>query len=107
MKKNLWNLFASSIAMLYLIGCSQGPTGRYTGQWDHMMGPGAYGGMFMWLILIVIVGIVLYLVFNQSKRSGNRPDSERETPTEILKRRYAKGEITREEFDRLKKDIEG
>jgi len=71
-----------------------------------MMGHGAYGGLFMWLILIVIVGIVLYFVFNQSKRTGNQIGPKRETPMEILKRRYAKGEITKEEFDELKKDIE-
>jgi putative membrane protein len=76
------------------------------GQWDHMMGQGGYGGLSMWLILIVIAGIILYFVFNQSKRTGNQIDPERKTPMEILKRRYAKGEITKEEFDRMKKEIE-
>ena len=71
-----------------------------------MMGYGGYGGMFMWLILILFAGVVIYVVFNRSKRTGNPTDSTRESPTEILKRRYAKGEITRKEFDRLKKDIE-
>jgi len=31
---------------------------------------------------------------------------EKESPSEILKKRYAKGEISKEEFDKLKKDIE-
>jgi putative membrane protein len=30
-----------------------------------------------------------------------------ETPLEILKKRYAKGEIAREEYERMKKDLEG
>lgn len=60
----------------------------------------------MWLILILIAGVVIYFVFNRSKKTGKPVDSTRETPTEILKRRYANGEISKEEFDRLKKEIE-
>lgn len=38
--------------------------------------------------------------------SGDRDDERRETPMENLKRRYAKGEITCEDFERMKRDIE-
>jgi len=71
-----------------------------------MMGYGGYGGMFMWLIWIVIAAVIIYLVFNLSKRNENSIDSAEQSPTEILKRRYAKGEITKEEFDRIKREIE-
>jgi putative membrane protein len=71
-----------------------------------MMGYGGYGGMFMWLIWIVIAAVIIYFVFNLSKRSGSSIDSAKESPIEILKRRYAKGEITKEEFDRIKREIE-
>jgi len=71
-----------------------------------MMGYGGYGGMFMWLIWIIIAAVIIYFVFNLSKRNEKPIDSEKESPTEILKRRYAKGEITKEEFDRIKKEIE-
>jgi len=62
--------------------------------------------MFMWLFLIIISGIIIYFVFSQSKKSRDSIDSERESPTDILKKRYAKGEISKEEFDRIKREIE-
>jgi len=71
-----------------------------------MMGYGGFGGLFMWLILGIILVVIIYLVFNQSRKTGGSIDSVRGSPTEILKRRYAKGEITKEEFERLKTNLE-
>ncbi|QCU90979.1 SHOCT domain-containing protein [Thiomicrorhabdus sediminis] len=50
-----------------------------------------------WLILIVLVLIGLKVIFQQ------RGDSE--SALEILKKRYAKGEITKEEFEEQKKTL--
>ena len=61
----------------------------------------------MWLILVIIVGIIAYFVYQRNKRPENPHGSARENPMDILKRRYAEGEITKEEFERIKKDIEG
>lgn len=98
----------SAILMLFFSGCTHRPGNRsvngWSGGWDHMMG--GYGGMSMWLILIVVVAVVIYFVINQSKTTGNSKNSTGESPTEILKKRYAKGEITKEEFDKLKTEIE-
>lgn len=59
-----------------------------------------YGGWLMWLILAILVVIVIYF-FVRTQKGG----SVRETPLEILKKCYAKGEITKEEFDRMKRDL--
>jgi putative membrane protein len=59
-----------------------------------------YGGWLMWLILLIVVAMAIYYIV-QTQRSG----SIRETPLEILKKRYAKGEISKEEYDRLKRDL--
>jgi len=63
-------------------------------------GMGWGGGLYMLIIfvLIVIGGIA---VVRWSLRSGGGADSS----LEILKRRYARGEITKEQFDEMKKDI--
>jgi len=58
-----------------------------------------------WLAMIVfwvflILGIV-YLV----KNSWRSRDNTGETPLDIIRRRYAAGEISREEFDKMKKDL--
>jgi putative membrane protein len=74
--------------------------------WDHMMGYGGYGGIFMWLILLIVAVVIVYFLFMRHKQTGNAVGSEKESPAEILRRRYARGEISREEFERLKKDIE-
>jgi putative membrane protein len=70
---------------------------------------GGYGwGMgYSWLYMIVFWAIIItaiaYLVKSFTKRSdfGVR----HEAPLDILKRRYAKGEITREEFERMRDDV--
>jgi putative membrane protein len=42
----------------------------------------------------------------QSRKSGESKGRLNETPLDILKKRYAKGDITKEEFESLKKDID-
>jgi len=73
--------------------------------WGHMMGYGWYGGMFTWIILIIVVVIIVYLFLNRSRSVKPSDGSTKESAMDILKKRYAKGEITKEDFDKLKKDI--
>ncbi len=74
------------------------------GYGGHMMNFG-YGGGFMWILLLVVLGVLIYFLLQASKSKGS-DRSVTETPLDILKKRYAKGEITKEEFDRIKADIE-
>ena len=59
-----------------------------------------FGGWFMWLIPVIVIVIVFYFMMQSQKGR-----IVRETPLEILKKRYAKGEITKEEYDRTKQDL--
>jgi putative membrane protein len=66
------------------------------------MGGGFMGGLFMLLFwLLVIIGIV-YLIKYFSK---NQSSEQHKSPLDILKERYARGEIDKAEFEKKKKDL--
>ena len=105
MKPRLFGLLLSAISTLGLFGCTQRPMNGSMRGWGHMMGYGWYGGMFTWIILIIVVVIIFYLFLNKSRNVKPSDDSTKESAVDILKKRYAKGEITKEDFDKLKRDI--
>jgi putative membrane protein len=80
----------------------------HMGNWGHMMNFW-WGGAFMWIVFLIVIVVVVYFVL-QSTRPRSYDSSFRETPREtsidILKRRYARGEISKEEFEQMKKDLE-
>jgi len=61
-------------------------------------------GIVRWLLLLVLVVVVVYFLVRGSGAGGSRP-TPNETPLDILKKRYARGEITKEQFDEMKKDL--
>jgi putative membrane protein len=61
-------------------------------------------GAVMWLLLAVVVIVAVYLLMRGSKTGGFGQTSQ-ETPLDILKKRYARGEITKEQFEEMKKDL--
>lgn len=83
------------------------------------MGPEYYWMHGMWIfpvvmpiVMIIVLLIALFLIFGQGRfrppwydrgHYEDRPSSE--DALDILKRRYAKGEITKEEFEQMKRDI--
>ena len=92
------------LSLLTFFACAQGPYNSSMGNWSHMMGYG-YGGGSMWLIILALVGVAVYFLLQVSKsKTSDRHIAEQ--PLDILKKRYAKGEIDKEEFDRKKKDME-
>ena len=78
--------------------------------WHHMYGWGdGFGGIMMgvgllfWLaVLAAAIALVIWAV----RTSGGRSAPSREPDAlEIARRRYARGEITREQFEQLKQDL--
>lgn len=87
------NLLVSSYNVLH------GNNGWNMG-WGHMNS--GYGG-FMMFITLIVIGILIYLMVKYGKENYKE---EKETPLEILKKRYAKGEITKEKFEEMKKELQ-
>ena len=79
------------------------------------MGPEYFwmGGMWIFPVIMIVVFLtVIYFIFG---RGNFRPpwmgsdvyhnSSNKESAEEILKKRYARGEISKIEFEQMKKDI--
>jgi len=60
---------------------------------------------FLWFILVIIpwIGILALIVYLVVRETSIKPT---ETPIAILDERYAKGEITRDEYLTMKDDLE-
>jgi putative membrane protein len=60
----------------------------------------------MWIVVLGIIGVVIWLIVRTQKQHVGSGTPEGESPLDIAKRRYAKGEISREEFENLKRDLQ-
>ncbi len=69
--------------------------------WYHGNGH-LMGAHWIWWIIFLIVLIWIFLIPKDIPGQRNQKDS----PMDILKKRYAKGEITKEEYDEMRKNLE-
>ncbi len=67
------------------------------------------GGIFSLIFGVLMIGGIVWLVSaifrGPDRPSQMLPPGQPEQPLNILKRRYAKGEITKEQFDQMKQDL--
>lgn len=76
----------------------------YYGGMGNMMGYGFGGNLMMFFVWAFIIVFVIWVVKEISGRS--RSNSSGERAIDILKERYAKGEIDKHEFETKKKDLQ-
>lgn len=72
-------------------------------------GPGHFFGWPLGMLIgILFWALVIYGIYYLVSRLGKSPAQppKEKTPLEIARERYAKGELSAEEYARLKKDLE-
>lgn len=71
----------------------------------HMMpyGYGSVGWLFMIIFLILLIGVIVYAILHHS--SAYKSGAQGHSAMDILRERYARGEINKEEFEQKKKDL--
>lgn len=77
-------------------------------QWG--MGPGMMGGfgflfvIIFWVLIVILIVLLIRRLISSSptRTAGSSPE---DSALEILKKRYARGEIDKEEFEAKKKDL--
>ena len=104
-------LLVVALALSSTMGGMMGPgimgpgiMGRWNGwMWGAGMWLGGLTMLIFWGALIVGAVLVVRLLGGVPSSDGRAPHM---SPLDILKRRYASGEITREQYEQMRKDLE-
>lgn len=65
-----------------------------------------FGGGFMWIFWILLIVAVVWIIKAVSDTGSRTNNSNENSPLEILKKRYARGEIDEQEYKRRRKELE-
>jgi len=82
-----------------LFGCisSGGPRGGWGLGGNYL----STGGIIMMIGFLILAGLIIYLIVKNGRGSVNTGQD----PMKILQTRFAKGEITKEEYDSIRKEL--
>jgi putative membrane protein len=70
------------------------------------VGFGLFTGLFSLLLILLVVGLVARMIFRPWRRGWYGPGYRRYDPAmQQLRERYARGEITKEQFDQMSNDL--
>ena len=93
--KDAWIWVFVAVVLLFLFGS---------------FGMGGYGMMgfgmgFGFVFMILFWGVVIWLVYALIKTAQTNTQSKDEDATTIIKRRYAKGEISKKQYEEMRKEL--
>jgi len=63
-------------------------------------------GLVMLIFWVVVILIAIFIVWTLISRTGSDSVNAEESALDILKKRYAHGEISEEEFEHKRKELE-
>ncbi|MFH0941974.1 MAG: SHOCT domain-containing protein [Chloroflexota bacterium] len=112
MNKNLKTLLiigGTVLAVIVILSVLAGLSWGWWGNGYGMMGMmESIALMFLMPVLwIVVVGLIIWWVVAAARGAGNSESTARsaDSALEILKKRYARGEVNKEEYEAKKKDL--
>ena len=63
------------------------------------------GYVYVWIIGLLVLIVIIGLIVNVMKQRKNSNRPKYNSPLDILKTRYAKGEISKDEYDEKRRHI--
>jgi len=76
------------------------------GPWQMHHGMMVGGGMGFLMMLFWAVVLIALVLLISAVFAGRRPSSHTESALEILQKRYARGEIDKDRFDAMRRDLQ-
>jgi putative membrane protein len=70
---------------------------------------GGFGFLWMivfWIVIVAAVAFAVKLLIDATRSSRDRRQPPTDSAMEVLKRRYAAGEITKAQYEQVKKDLQ-
>ena len=96
MKRYRWIIILISMIPLVLSAHEKDMIGG-----GHMMGSWNTTNLFWWIVIPISLMLAIFFIQALFKSGKKHSDA-----SEILKIRYAKGEISKEDFEEMKKNLE-